>query len=193
MTFHKTKQAGILAVAVAWLVSCVASTSLAQPEKSEPKTGEPEKSEALNTIGISGAVALELDGDAKWGGGGNVSYERELIPKDLQMELVFGIGTVDKSLKIPIGLLFTHAWVPNEVWEPDVGLGGTVTIEEERNPSGGRDFSARFGVTFAAGTHIWLWGSDRRWGLNLAFVYTLQVTRGVSHELFLAFGPSVRF
>lgn len=116
MTFHKTKQAGILVVAVVWLVSCVASTSVAQPEESEP-----EKSEALNTIGISGAVALELDGDAKWGGGGNVSYERELIPKDLQMELVFGIGTLDKSLKIPIGLLFTHAWVPNEVWEPDVG------------------------------------------------------------------------
>jgi hypothetical protein len=96
-------------------------------------------------------------------------------------------------LNVPIGLLFTHAWVPNEVWEPDVGLGGTVTIERERNAAGGNDVTARFGVTFVAGTHIWLWGSDRSWGLDLIVVYTLQVTRGVSHEVFLAFGPSVRF
>ena len=188
MTFHKTNRAVIGAVAASWLLLCIAGPSVVRAEDSEPG-----KKEALNTIGVNGAVALELDGEAKWGGGGNVSYERELIPKDLQMELVFGIGSLDKSLKLPIGLLFTHAWVPNEVWEPDVGLGGTVTIEGERNPSGGRDFSARFGVTFVGGTHIWLWGSDRRWGLGLDLVYTLQVTRGVSHELFLAFGPSVRF
>ena len=96
---------------------------------------------------------------------------------------VVGVGTNDNSLKVPIGLLFTHAWVPNEVWEPDVGLGGTVTVEGEKNPAGGRDFSARFGVTFVGGTHIWLWGSARRWGLNLDLVYTLQVTRGVSPEV----------
>jgi len=28
------------------------------------------------------------------------------------------------------------AWVPNEVWEPDVGLGGTVTVEGEKNAAG---------------------------------------------------------
>ncbi len=171
-----------------FVVVCMASSSAAQSED-----GEAGRSEPVNTIGAKAALALEFDGDARVGGGANASYERELIPKDLQMELVFGAGVNDKTVKIPIGLLFTHAWVPNEVWEPDVGLGGTVTIEGERNASGGRDFSARFGITFAGGTHIWLWGKDRRWGLDLDLVYTLQVTRGVSHELFLAFGPAVRF
>jgi hypothetical protein len=33
---------------------------------------------------------------------------------------------------------------------------------------------------------------DREPDVGLDLVYTLQVTRGVSHELFLAFGPSVR-
>lgn len=191
-------------VAIAsWLALCLANPSGAAAEDNNSnatggeaagKEGDGEETdEALNTIGVNGAVAFEFDGGVSVGGGGNVSYERELIPKDLQMELVFGIGPNDNILNIPIGLLFTHAWVPNEVWEPDVGLGGTVTIEGEKNASGRRDFTARFGITFVTGTHIWLWGTDRRWGLNLDLVYTLQVTRGVSHELFLAFGPSVRF
>ena len=170
------------------VILCTAAPSAAKSEERDAEQSEP-----LNTIGVKAAMALEFDGGASVGGGANASYERELIPKDLQIELVFGAGAIDKAVKLPIALLFTHAWVPNEVWEPDVGLGGTVTIEGERNASGGRDFSARFGVTFAGGTHIWLWGAERRWGLDLDLVYTLQVTRGVRHELFLAFGPSVRF
>lgn len=190
MAFDRAKRAETLLIAASCLVLCITGPS---PVHAEDSTKEPETHEALNTIGINAALGLSFEDGPKVGGGGNVSYERELIPKDLQMELVVGFGTIDKSFKVPIGLLFTHAWVPNEVWEPDVGLGGTVTIERERNASGGMDTTTRFGITFAGGTHIWLWGSHRRWGLGLTVVYTLQVTRGVSHELFLAFGPSVRF
>lgn len=43
-----------------------------------------------------------------------------------------------------------------------VGGGGNISYERERNASGGNDVTARFGVTFAAGTHMWLWGSNRR-------------------------------
>jgi hypothetical protein len=190
-------------VAIAsWLALCLANPSEAAAEDhdsnatggegaSEEGSGE-ETDEKLNSIAVHGLLALQFEGMVNVGGGGNVSYERELIPKQLQMELTFGVGSV-KSLWIPINLVFTHAWVPNEVWEPDVGFGGTVTIEGEKNASGGRDFTARFGITFVGATHIWLGGSDRQWGLNLALVYTLQVTRGVTNELFLEFGPAVRF
>jgi hypothetical protein len=114
MTFHKTKRAVILAVAASWLVLCIAGTSAAHAEDSEAGAageegaskegkgekdgaGEAEKSEALNTIGVNAALALELGDGVKVGGGGNISYERELIPKDLQMELVVGMGGASRT------------------------------------------------------------------------------------------------
>lgn len=139
---------------------------------------------ATTGAGDDGAHGHHAEGPAT-GFGVSIFYERELVPRWLEVELNVGLIDGAAGLQVPIDLLLKKPFHLGRRLTPYIGIGPSI----ELFPRGDR--SPLPGVTGGVGLYLWL---SRDFGLDLELDYTAHfLSPGIEHVNTLGLGPVLHF
>jgi len=178
--------------------SCEAHTQSRRPGPDRCVYGGDHKPHTRNLLGSKALFVTALgttgaEGDAHGHGaegpvtnfGVSIFYERELVPKWLEVELNVGLIDGAAGMQIPIDILLKKPFHLSRRLTPYIGLGPSIELfaRGDRPPLPG--------VTGGIGVYLWL---SRDFGLDLEIDYTAHfLSPGLEHVNTLGLGPVLHF
>ncbi len=143
----------------------------------------------VTSLATTGAAAGDEHGHGAGGptttSGVSVFYERELVPKWLEIEVNVGLIDGAAGLQLPIDLLLKKPFHLHRRVTPYISIGPAI----ELFPRGDRPPLP--GITGGVGAYLWL---SRDFGLDIELDYTAHVlSPGLEHVITLGLGPVLHF